>query len=102
MIYSKPNAAAGELVLEVEGSLTGQDAEEFQKRLDEITVSEYNSIVLDLKKTVAINSACIGRILLARRKLEESGSELRINGCSPAVYDTLKSINLDKIVPIEP
>ena len=102
MTYKKTKVSDGETALEVEGSLTGSDAEEFQSVLDEVSKEPLKILTLDFTAVTAINSATIGRILLAQRRLDESSVILQIDGCSPSVYETLKSINLDKIVTIHP
>lgn len=100
MTIQQREIADGEIVVEVEGSLTGPDAEGFQSLLEELTEKKIKELTLDLSQTTGVNSTTIGRILLAQRKLEDSGIVLRIEGCSDAVYQTMTSINLDKIISI--
>ena len=103
MTYQKKIVSEKEIALEVEGSLTGPEAEDFQAALEEVSSdSSLSTLTLNLTETTAINSASIGRILLAQRKLEETGAFLQIDGCSDAVYETLTSINLHKVVTIRP
>ena len=91
---------ANELVLEIEGDLAGANAQELQKYFDDQLPRMCKILTLEMSKTTSISSSAIGKILLARRKFKTSEIEMRIVGCSDDIYDTLVSLNLDKLMPI--
>jgi anti-anti-sigma regulatory factor len=61
----------------------------------------FSTITLDLSEVNSINSSCIGKILLYRKKLSEESRTIRIKGCSETLYSTFQLIKFDKLVPIE-
>ncbi len=89
-----------EIVLEVQGPLSGEATNEFQARMDELAAGRFLTISLDLSQTPSINSAALGKILLFRKKLAETGRTLQIVGCSDALYKTFQMIKFDKLVTI--
>ena len=100
-MITRNEVSPGQVALVIEGSLSGADAQEFQSLLEDITSKEYKMVTLDMAQTTAINSACIGRILLARKKLKDSDGDIQIKGCGEAIYESLTSLNLDKLIIIE-
>ena len=92
--------APGQVILEIDGSLSGSIAQDFQDMLEDIVSKNYEMITLDMQKTTSINSACIGRMLLARKKLKDVNAAIQIKGCSDVIYESLTALNLDKLITI--
>lgn len=100
-MVAKKEVAPGQVVLEIDGNLSGNVAQEFQRLLEETAAQDCKSLTLDMTRTTAINSASIGRILLARKKLKEAHGVIQIKGCNEVIYESLTALNLDKLISIE-
>ncbi len=100
-MFTTKEVSKDEIVLEVQGALNGEPAADFQSRLDEVVSGPHQTIALDLSQVESINSSCIGRILLSRKRLSEQGRSIRISGCSNALLNTFQLIKFDKLVKIE-
>jgi anti-anti-sigma factor len=90
-----------EAQLQVRGSLDRAAAEQFQLELDRLAGGDHQTITLELSEVGAINSTCIGKILLLRRSLTEQDRTIRIKGCSDALFNVFQLIDLDKRISIE-
>lgn len=90
-----------EILLQISGPLNGEPANEFQKQLEELSTGAHKTITLDLSEVSSINSSCIGKILLFRKKLSEQDRTIRIQGCSDSLYNTFQLIKFDKLLNIE-
>ena len=55
-------------------------------------------VILDFSGLSMISSAMIGRLVLLQRRVAASGGRMRLCELSPAVRDTLKTTNLDRIL----
>ena len=64
----KRNASDDEMVLDVSGALSGEPANEFQRSLEALAEESYATITLNFTDVSSINSSCIGKILLFRKK----------------------------------
>lgn len=100
-MITRNEISPGQVTLVIDGSLSGANAQEFQSQLEDITSKEYTLVTLDMAQTTSINSACIGRMLLARKKLKDSSGDIQVKGCSDVIYESLTSLNLDKLINIE-
>ncbi len=100
-MFVKKELSPDEIVLEVHGALNGETADDFQKNLEELAAGKHRIITLDLKDVNAINSSCIGKILLFRKRLSESRRTIQIKGCSDTLYNTFQLIKFDKLINIE-
>ena len=89
-----------EAILTVEGALSGDTADEFQKHLQDLADGGYQRVVLNLTNATTVNSSCLGKILLFRKKLSEKSRTLMISGCNDALYKTLQMIKIDRLIQI--
>jgi anti-anti-sigma factor len=92
--------SADELKLEIDGDLTGANAQELSQELESVLSESYKTLTLEMTETTAINSASIGRILLARKKYKDANIGIRIVGCSDVIYEALTSLNLDRLISV--
>ena len=99
-MFAEKETSREEIVLAVEGSLSGEATTEFQSRMEELTSGRYLTVTLDLSHTPSINSSALGKILLFRKKLAEGGRTLQIVGCSEPLFKTFQMIKFDKLVTI--
>ncbi len=100
-MFRKIEPSPDEVILQIRGSLNGEPAGRFQAWLEELSGAGYRVITLDLKEVSSINSTCIGKILLYRRRLAEQDRIIRIRGCSDSLYNTFQLIKFDKLLTIE-
>jgi len=99
-MFSQKETSREEIVLAVQGPLSGETTPEFQTRMEELTAGRYLTITLDFSETPSINSSALGKILLFRKKLAEGGRTLQIVGCSDPLFKTFQMIKFDKLVTI--
>ncbi len=90
-----------EAVLEIQGPLSGETANDFHRHLQEMSAEPHPRVTLNLAGVSTINSSSLGKILLFRKKLAEQGRVLQIRGCSDALYKTFQMIKFDTLIPIE-
>jgi anti-anti-sigma factor len=90
-----------EIMIEITGPLSGETTNEFHRHLVEVAEEKCGLVYLNLTEVSAINSSSLGKILLFRKKLAEEGKELKIKGCSDALFKTFQMIKFDKLIPID-
>lgn len=100
-MFERKEISGQEVQLQVRGSLDSAAAEQFQMELDRLAGGDHQTITLQLSEVAAINSTCIGKILLLRKSLTEQDRSIRIKGCSDALYNVFQLINLDKRISVE-
>jgi anti-anti-sigma factor len=100
-MFKRTEISEQEVQLQVTGSLDSTTAMEFQEQLKSLSGQRYKVITLKLREVPSINSTCIGKILLLRKRLSEQNRSIRISGCSDALYNIFQLIDLDKRVDIE-
>ena len=100
-MFERKEISGQEVQLQVRGSLDSTAAEQFQMELDRLAGEDHQTITLELSEVAAINSTCIGKILLLRKSLTEQDRSIRIRGCSDALYNVFQLINLDKRISVE-
>ncbi|MBW8003904.1 MAG: STAS domain-containing protein [Planctomycetes bacterium] len=100
-MFLQKEVSKDEIILQITGPLNGEPANEFQKHLEELSVGSHKTITLNLSEVSSINSSCIGKILLFRKKLAEQDRTIRIRGCSDSLYNTFQLIKFDKLLSIE-
>ncbi len=99
-MFTEKETSREEIVLSVQGPLSGEATAEFQSRMEALTAGHYLTVTLDFSQTPSINSSALGKILLFRKKLAEGGRTLQIVGCSDALFKTFQMIKFDKLVTI--
>ena len=100
-MFNKKELSQDEIILEANGVLNSNTADDFQDYIEELIKEPYRTISLNLSEVISINSSCIGKILLFRKKLSEEGRTIRIQGCSDSLYNTFQLIKFDKLISIE-
>ncbi len=100
-MFLKKDLSKDEIVLEISGPLNGEPANDFQKYLEDFFHGSQKIITLNLSEVSSINSSCIGKILLFKKKLAEQDRTIRIQGCSDSLYSTFQLIKFDKLLSIE-
>ena len=100
-VFEQKSISKDEVVLAVNGSLTGETTNEFQRQVGELSAGDWRKITLDLSKTASINSAALGKILLFRKQLAERERTLQIRGCSEALFKTFQMIKFDTLISVQ-
>jgi len=100
-MFTKKELSSEEIMLEVQGALNGDTVDQFQKNLEELAASPHRIITLNFSDVNAINSSCIGKILLFRKRLSEENRTIQIKGCSDSLYNTFQLIKFDKLIAID-
>jgi anti-anti-sigma factor len=100
-MFEQKNISKDEVVLAVNGSLTGETTNEFQKRVEELSAGNWSKITLDLSNTPSINSSALGKILLFRKQLAERDRILQIRGCSDTLFRTFQMIKFDTLISVQ-
>jgi anti-anti-sigma factor len=100
-MFEQKSVSKDEVVLAVDGSLTGESANEFQRQVEELSAGNWGTITLDLSKTVSINSSVLGKILLFRKQLAESERTLQIRGCSEVLFKTFQMIKFNTLISVQ-
>ena len=100
-MFLQKELSKDEIILQISGPLNGEPASQFQKYLKELSAGVHKTITLDLSEVSSINSSCIGKILLFRKKLAEQDRTIQIRGCSDSLYNTFRLIKFDKLLNIE-
>jgi anti-anti-sigma factor len=99
-MFTEKETSREEIVLSVQGPLSGETTAEFQTKMEELTSGRYLTVTLDFSQTPSINSSALGKILLFRKKLAEGGRTLQIVGCSDPLFKTFQMIKFDTLVTI--
>jgi anti-anti-sigma regulatory factor len=90
-----------ESMLVVQDAITGENASEFHRLMQELCDSDTSIVTLNLSGATAINSSALGKIMLFRRKLEEGQRRLQIRGCSEILFKTFQMIKFDTLISIQ-
>jgi anti-anti-sigma factor len=98
--FTRTERSRDEGVLAVNGPLTDEAADEFQQHLEELIAGGWPLVTLDFTKVKAISSRCLGKIMFLRMKLHEKNRSLRIGGCDPELYKSLKIARFDYFMDI--
>jgi len=100
-MFNVKHVSSDEVVLSIDGSLSGEAASEFHRQMEELIAGSCKKITLDLSKTPTINSSAIGKILLFSKKLNEQQRSLQIRGCTESLYNTFLMIKFDALISIK-
>jgi|GEM_PF-7065842 len=73
----------------------------FQSVLDKVVGINPQVTMLDLTAVPFINSTGINYILLFYKRMLNRNADVRITGISDEVFTILKTIHLDRLIPIE-
>jgi anti-anti-sigma regulatory factor len=102
MNIKKTMPVDGEIIVELEGSLSGDDSvRELEQLFGEIERSPQRIITFNLQKVPAINSSNLGKIFMFFNRLRAEGRTLRIKGCSDTLYRTFQLIEMENHIPYE-
>ena len=102
MLFKKTKMNDDEIVVEIEGSLSGDESSrELQAILDEIEAGKQKSIVLNFLKVPAINSSNLGKLFLFFNRIRGAGRTMKIKGCSETLFKTFQLIEMENHIPYQ-
>ncbi|MFP4362293.1 MAG: STAS domain-containing protein [Spirochaetia bacterium] len=88
---------------QVIGTLTGSSAEDrleaFMKSM--LAGDGKDMIILDMEHVDAINSACIGKLLLMKTRLQKQNKDMKIQSCNSRLLQTFKIIGAASLLNID-
>ena len=65
-----------------------------------VPLSEPLRLIVDFGSLTQVSSAFIGRVVMLQRRADRSGGTLRLCGMAPAIRETFRITNLDRVVTI--
>lgn len=89
-----------EIVLEITGSLEGENLEILLEELNELMDSSYKTIILDLSKTSSCDITRFSKILHLHQRLKTQNRKIEICGCSLSMYNLLKRSKISEVINI--
>ena len=103
MVIKKKLEEDKKTVYQVIGTLTGSIPED---RLEAFMKSMLSSpgkelIILDMEHVDAINSACIGKLLLMKSRLQKQSRDLKIESCNKRLLQTFQIIGAASLLNID-
>jgi anti-anti-sigma factor len=89
------------LVVQLHGELALSQANDLREKLLEVVAGTSDRlVVLDLTDVEFVDSTAIGVIIGARKRLLTQGRQLWVAGPNDAVLRILKTVSLDKLIPV--
>jgi len=93
----------GVVVFALSGSMTmGNQLQQFEWNLQELTKKNQNRIVLDMSKMSYLDSSAIGVLIGCHGSVRASGGQLRLAGVTGRVSTVLKMTGVDKLLSVDP
>ena len=89
-----------EIVLEITGSLDGENLEILLEELNALMNSSYKAIILDLSKISSCNITRFSKILYLHERLKSQNRRIDIYGCHSSLYNLLKQSKLSGVIDI--
>jgi anti-anti-sigma factor len=102
VVFTRTERSRDEVVLAVNGPLTDETADEFQRHLDGLLAGAWPIVTLDFSQVKAIASKPTGKIVFLMKRLQERKRTFRIRGCDPGLHDQFRMIRFDRIIDIQP
>lgn len=81
--------------------MTGESVGLFERALDSLQKSNYQTITLDLTKVVDVSSLFVGHILHCHKNLSAENRTIRVCGYQDSVGEILKLLNVDNTIQME-
>jgi anti-anti-sigma factor len=100
-MFKTKKVSANEIVLVISGSMTGESVGLFERALDSLQNSSYQTITLDLTNVVDVSSLFVGHILHCHKNLAAENRTIRVCGYQDSVGEILKLLNVDNTIQME-
>jgi anti-anti-sigma factor len=100
-MFKTKKISPNEIVLLISGSMTGESVGLFERALDSLQNSSFETITLDLTNVTDVSSLFVGHILHCHKKLSAENRIIRICGFQESVGNILTLLNVDNTIQIE-
>ena len=100
-MFKTRKVSENEIVLMISGSMTGESVGLFERALDSLQKSNYQTITLDLTKVVDVSSLFVGHILHCHKNISAENRTIRVCGYQDSVGEILKLLNVDNTIQME-
>lgn len=95
--------ALGKVVVHVHGSLLANNAPDLRARLVDIIDNQGNrQVVIDLRKTTAVDAAGLTVLADALKRMDDYGGELLLSGPTGRIEERLRAAGLEETFGITP
>ncbi len=86
--------------IKISGSINNENSIDLKENFINIDTSNLQKIRFDLSNLKSISSTGIGKFLVLYKKMLNEDVAVEIMGISQELFDTWKSLKLDKVIPI--
>ena len=100
-MFKRKEVSENEITIEVQKITPQEFSDHFQQEANEVLNTGYALVTLDLQAVKHLSTAGIGKIIMMHRKMNEQKRTLRIKGCSNALFEVFKLLQLNNLMPIE-
>ncbi len=90
------------LTIYIEGDFNFQLLHEFKDSYSNINNIADKKIVIDMRKTLTIDSSALGMLLNMKKELHKKDGDIYIENCNDVVSKILRITNFEKLFNIEP
>jgi len=87
-------------ILDIDGEITGKDVGKVAARLDSLRKTNSKTVVVDLSRTLFIDSPGLGAFVYCRKVLQTENKEIVLLNPQGFVRTLLNGTNLDKVFRI--
>jgi anti-anti-sigma factor len=89
------------LAIRIERMRRQEDVEAFMDEvLAEVQGRELAVVALDFSRMKMFGSSFLGKLVMLRKKLKQTGVELRAFGMTPQVFEGFSTCKLQKLIPV--
>jgi len=90
----------GQLTLRIDGQVDEPGAERLKQEFRALHSKDIRDLVLDFSGLTHIGSAGLGKLLLFYKSVRTNGGRMKIINASPAIFNLLTELELDKVFSI--
>ncbi len=99
LAFARTEIAPGLIALAVKGSIhCGSECTQLESEVDKLIEEKCKRVILDLSSVTTMDSAAIGTVVRALRKLKGTGGDLRLACAPPLIARSLEQTKVNKIV----
>jgi anti-anti-sigma factor len=87
-------------IITISGSVSGEDAGKLSEELSSINKQNINRVIIDLSKTMSMDSSTVGILVYWWKLMEQEHKALFLYKPHEIISEMLETTNLDKLLPI--
>ena len=100
MEITRTDLPPGEITLTITGQLDFMVRKDFQAAIQEALASGPTRLIFDLSQVSFIDCAAVGILVRAKQELAEAQIKLSLRTAPGRVFEVLKLLNVDKMLPV--